>query len=199
MRKFEAASAISNSKSSIYNLLSSGNKKSERGFSSMLIKDMNIDRLNTDYHTWSKDFFNVCKVSEIPDLESDEWINLHTGEDANEYFGITYDHDGFVLMRATNSATIWAPCVIFRLDGDQYFDVGIFAVETDNPDNRLVRRVRTVELDKVEVRPYPAKSDQHWVDAFRHEIKIPDDILPPLWQDLTLIDSVPRPVAEGFY
>uniref|UniRef100_A0A7S2K8P7 Uncharacterized protein n=1 Tax=Leptocylindrus danicus TaxID=163516 RepID=A0A7S2K8P7_9STRA len=95
--------------------------------------------------------------------------------------------------------TVWAPCIIFRLDGDTYFDVGIFAVETDNPDNRLIRRVRTVEIEKVETRPYPAKSDQHWIGAFRHEIKIPDEILPPLWQDLALADEVPRGIPDWLY
>mmetsp|Transcript_17467 Transcript_17467/g.27205 ORF Transcript_17467/g.27205 Transcript_17467/m.27205 type:complete len:1232 (-) Transcript_17467:51-3746(-) len=202
VRRFEEAAndraPASNSRSSIYNMLSSSYKKSE-GFSSMLIKEMNHDKLNSKYHAWSEDYFHVCKVSEIPDLQSDEWINLYDGEEANDYFGITYDHDGFGLMRTTNMATVWAPCVIFRLDGDTYFDVGIFAVETDNPDNRLIRRVRTVEIEKVEIRPLPAKSDQHWIGAFRHEIKIPDEILPPLWQDLALADKVPRGIPEWLY
>ena len=61
----------------------------------------------------------------------------------------------------------WCPCVIIRVDGEQYFDVAIFAVSTENDFQRFVRRVRTVELENVEWRPFPAKSDQHWPGAFR--------------------------------
>ena len=99
-------------------------------------------------------------MHDIPQLDTDEWVELVPNQD---YFGISYDHKGFDLLREGS----WCPCVIIRLDGEKYFDVAIFAIGTENEDQRYVRRVRTAQINQVEWRPIPGKSDQHWSGAFR--------------------------------
>lgn len=123
-------------------------------------------------------------------------IELTIGDKANEYMNITYDHEGFDLIRPLGS---WAPCVIFGVYPDDtggvieqeekeyYFDVGIFLEKN----KRYIWRHRKVDLDFVEVMPRPAKSDQNWVDAFRYEIMIPDEMIPPQWKNLVLVGKVP--------
>mmetsp|Transcript_28499 Transcript_28499/g.44324 ORF Transcript_28499/g.44324 Transcript_28499/m.44324 type:complete len:229 (+) Transcript_28499:1147-1833(+) len=178
-------------------------KDAKRGFSSKLLQELNADKFNSQFQMWTDDYFNVCRVANFPGtglgkrknyiLRSrrkgvDERIELKTGEEANEYMNITYDHEGFDLIRSGGSySSTFLPCTVFGLhqdsDGksnDYYFDVGIFK----GVKRRYIWRHRRVKMDFVEVIPRAAKSDQNWVGAFRHEILIPDEMIPPSWMDL---------------
>lgn len=131
-------------------------------FSSKSLVDMNSDKMNKDNHQWTDDYFTVCMTREIPDRDSDEWIEILPNEEGS--FGVNYEHIGYDLMRDGIS---WCPCIILAINDESHLDVVIFAVSTENTSQRFIRRVRHVHNQYVEFRPIPAKSDQHFTGAFR--------------------------------
>lgn len=170
---------------------------SRRFKSSKMVKSMNNDKFNATYHTWGEDHFTVCVREYFPtndesairlmpeDYETDtdfDDVETHVGS----FREVTYNDEGFNLTPFSGRRI---PCKILRADPeDGMFDVVYFTKDesTDRAllDARYLRRMRTLPAESIEFINKPYKSDMFWSGAFRHEIKIPDEIFPPLWKDL---------------
>ena len=152
--------------------------------SSKFVQSMNDDKFNREYHYWTDDHFMLCKDDhtqwrKVTDIApGDDLFDLHLSD----------DHEGFKLDRAPSS---WHPCLILDSFPDhQTFDVVSFsksqaAVDHGSP---LLRRNHNLGADHVEFKNKPFKSDMFWQGAFRHAIKIPDDVFPLQWRDLAEVE-----------
>ena len=183
------------------------------GFSSCLNSSMAIDLINEDkfnpkYHNWGHTYFSVCSYRSKPSdnqslitlLPTNDHENMIRSDDENyeggselstvynyrySFRGIKYDHYGFDLASRADS---WYPCMILNTDEEeQTFDVMYFTYEEppEFPEGAILRRAHAIPPDEVRFINKPYMSDMHWRGAFRHEMKIPDHIFPPLWKDLS--------------
>lgn len=164
--------------------------------SSRFVNKMNDDKFNNSYHAWSKDHFTVCQKSSMP-MTDDALITIlpnHIGADAgtndtylSSFREIEHSDEGFNL---TTIAEHRVPCKILRVEKEEgLFDVVYFTSERSTnpelkPHAKFLRRMRTLPADMIQFINKPYRSDMFWSGAFRHEIKIPDTIFPPLWKDL---------------
>jgi len=152
--------------------------------SSFAIAEMNKDKFNTLYHEWTVDHFTVCtienskaeKVVKISD--SSELGNVDRKEATNEYEGIGLDDDGFKLSSV--EANLRIPCKIRRGDPERrIFETTLFYHHRSEIE--IHNSMPEADIDFI---PKPYHSDMHFPEAFRHAIRIPDDIFPQHWIDL---------------
>ena len=88
---------------------------------------------------------------------------------------------------AADGHNYWLPCKILRADkSDSIFDVVYFQTNQEGSNYSSILR-RRADLDMIFLRfiTKPYKGDNQKKSAFRHPIKIPDSIFPPLWMDLS--------------
>ena len=169
--------------------------------SSKIVSEMNGDKFNESYHSWSEDHFTICKRTSMPraddslifivprmnDTDTNEEI-ANVDSDGVEFRlsfrGVEFDHSGFDLASIHGE---WYPCQILQAKKqDDVFDVVFFTYEesTVGDDANVLRRNQSLAADDIKYLNKPYRSDMHWDRAFRHEIRIPDEIFPPLWRDL---------------
>ena len=169
--------------------------------SSKMVLEMNDDKFNEAYHAWSEDHFTLCKRTSMPstddsvifvvprtnDTDTTKEI-VGVDSDGNEFRwsfrGVEFDHDGFEIASVYGE---WYPCQILRAEKqDNAFDVVFFTYETSTvgSEANVLRRNQYLAADDIKYLNKPYRSDMHWDRAFRHEIKIPDEIYPVLWKDL---------------
>jgi hypothetical protein len=163
--------------------------------SSKVVKEMNYDKSNKRFHTWSEDHFTVCH-QEGRIMTEDALIMLtpdfflidgYDKEFISSFSGVSYDDEGFTYAKDQNEGRI--PCRILREDPHEgTFDVVYFTHEMSTDSNlnetRFLRRQKHLPSRLLDFVNKPYKSDMFWKGAFRHEIKIPDSIFPKLWKDL---------------
>jgi hypothetical protein len=163
--------------------------------SSKVVKEMNYDKSNKRFHTWSEDHFTVCH-QEGRIMTEDALIMLtpdfflidgYDKEFISSFSGVSYDDEGFRYANDQNEGRI--PCRILREDPQEgTFDVLYFTDEMSTDRNlnetRFLRRQKHLPSRLLDFVNKPYKSDMFWKGAFRHEIKIPDSIFPKLWKDL---------------
>jgi hypothetical protein len=154
-------------------------------YSSKVVHEMNEDKFNVNYHTWSPYHFSVCHDSQMPTDEGDKIII----SSSTSFRGIDIEDEGFYLY-STYVADVhnsWIPCKILRADrNDSLFDIVYFQTDKDGSESsRVLRRRTDLDVKYLRFHTKPYKGDNHKKGAFRHPIKIPDSIFPPLWMDLS--------------
>mmetsp|Transcript_30846 Transcript_30846/g.46001 ORF Transcript_30846/g.46001 Transcript_30846/m.46001 type:complete len:174 (+) Transcript_30846:3239-3760(+) len=172
---------------------------------------MNDDKFNPNFHNWSEKHFTVCASYSIERSENQIIIladksltdisidrleselseaELSSSSDTVISFSfrdIEYDHEGFSLVHRGRE---WYPCYIVNAQReDNIFDVVVFTAEEGATESlvgssSVLRRVRTLSPHEIKFIHKPYTSDMFWKGAFRHEIRIPDNIFPQLWKDL---------------
>ena len=159
----------------------------QRIMSSKSVHAMNHDKFNHKYHEWSEDHFAVCHHAGLPtDTESRIILpNTHAS-----FRDIQYNDEGFEIVNTYTKTSSWLPCKILRADEkDSIFDVVFFSsgegdVDT-SAESRFLRRKKDLPMSHIKFITKPYKGDSLWSKAFRHPIKIPEEIFPPLWMDLS--------------
>jgi hypothetical protein len=165
-------------------------------FTSLMVRKMNEAKFVKDYHEWSEDHFTVCQKvesasSELIHLiqEPEGGITVSNGNVMTSFHGITYDHIGFQYAIERKSRI---PCIIIDFDEDQrtfdvaYFQSSMTSAIAEFPDARILKISYGIHESQLEYLNRPFRSDMHWKGAFRHPIKIPDEIFPKHWKDLSL-------------
>lgn len=164
--------------------------------SSRAVKQMNEDKFNKDFHAWSDDHFNLCWVRND---QIGDFVHIITDGDivpqgsqhkaTTSFRGIDSEHPGFEYSLSGDEN--WRfPCVILNEDESKgTFNVAIFRFAMNSkiaelPKARILQIHNGIKANDVEFINRPFRSDMHWSGAFRHPIKIPDDIFPPQWKDL---------------
>uniref|UniRef100_A0A7S1GRS0 SET domain-containing protein n=1 Tax=Cyclophora tenuis TaxID=216820 RepID=A0A7S1GRS0_CYCTE len=154
--------------------------------SSKFVKSMNRQKFETTYHQWSDDHFTVCN-----DDSTVKWLRL-LGEASPglkdavvaPYHGITKDHLGFNISYPTSRRR---PCLILNSFPEHLaFDVMLFATGDtfESHDFQLLKRIPSLRAENIEFIDKPFRSDMFWPGAFRHAMKIPDDVFPVHWKDV---------------
>jgi hypothetical protein len=161
--------------------------------SSLSVKRMNDAKFDTVHHKWSDYHVTVCRKT----AENVEWIHLiqdgdlvpvNTHETIMTSFNdIEFDHEGFAYSRNKSERL---PCVIIDSDGEHetfdvaYFDISLKSRISELRAARVLQIRRGLPAQDLEFISRPFRSDTHWKGAFRHAIKIPDEIFPMQWRDL---------------
>ena len=155
-------------------------------YSSKATKEMNSDKFNPTYHTWSDDHLTVCRFG-----ESSTWLRLlgpnevsHDGSTVESPFnGITIEDEGFEISRASSSRQ---PCRILSSDptNETFEVVGMWTNHNGGQSAPFVKYHHGLHADDVIFLNKPERSDTYWPGAFSHPIKIPDGIFPEHWKDL---------------
>jgi hypothetical protein len=164
--------------------------------SSFEIKQMNNYKFNPDSHTWGEDHMTVCKATNVQgELIYLIKVDQEIPQDGSQRFstdfnGITFDHPGFDYAEEGVGRL---PCVVLGIFEEQLmFNIAyLLNVEQTKellPHNPLGARTikfrNKVPASEVEIINRPFRSDMHWKGAFRHPIKIPDEIFPEHWKDV---------------
>lgn len=157
---------------------------SARVLSSWVINNMNSDKFNSTLWNWSTDHFTVCKrdgslVSKTIVISND--TTLATSGDghpvSNNYEGITVDDEGF---KHSSHDDLRMPCRVKKANMEKgTFEIVMFLDHLSSIE--VHRKLPARNLNFI---PKPYKSDMHLPGAFRHEIKIPDEIFPRHWMDV---------------
>lgn len=175
----------------------SSSSSSEQRLSSYQISQMNLDKTNTDYHTWSDDHFTVCtRSTNLTKADNKEVIYIvkegkegteessagETHTKVSNYRGITVNDEGFRYSQPNLDRQI--PCKIITTTADDSTEIILFyghsmAIE-------VYKGIKITQSSEITYLPKPFHSDMHHPRAFRHEIMIPDDIFPKQWMDLTV-------------
>jgi hypothetical protein len=167
------------------------------GMSSKMVKQMNDAKFNSDFHTWSEDHFTVCKVR---DDEAGEFVHIVKDDDivppgsqhtaTTSFRGIVgWNHPGFEYSLGGDDGFRF-PCIILDADEkEKTFKVVIFRFAmkskmSELPKARVLQLNNNVPANEVDFINRPFRSDMHWEGAFRHPIKIPDEVFPQQWKDL---------------
>lgn len=164
------------------------------GVSSLMVKQMNDAKFDTAHHKWSDDHFTVCRKNSG---EQVEWIHLIQEGDVvpvnthetimTSFHEIEFDHKGFDYSRKKSDRL---PCVIIGSDAEErtfdvaYFDTSLTSRIPELHSARVLQIRRGLPASELEFINRPFRSDMHWKGAFRHAIKIPDEIFPLQWRDL---------------
>jgi len=169
--------------------------------SSQLVNiEMNRDRHNKKYHSWSDVHLSACQVNSTHPWEEGEVVYLTNSSESKyddpdikyDFLGFTYQDDGFdyPYLALLNPR----PCkVLESYSGDDTLDVVIFfqpfqvPLDYQNPevpDARVIVRYNGLPGQDFRFINKPLKADWHDPNAFRHEIHIPDESFPKLWRDL---------------
>jgi len=189
----------------------SGETNEDSCLTSKFVESMNDDKFNPNFHNWSEKHFTVCASYSIERSENQIIIladksltdisidrleselseaELSSSSDTVISFSfrdIEYDHEGFSLVHRGRE---WYPCYIVNAQReDNIFDVVVFTAEEGATESlvgssSVLRRVRTLSPHEIKFIHKPYTSDMFWKGAFRHEIRIPDNIFPQLWKDL---------------
>lgn len=161
--------------------------------SSMMVHQMNFAKFDTAFHQWSDDHFSVCSKTNL-DLEwihlvkVDDFIPSETDETVlTSFHGIEFDHRGFDYSLDMVDRF---PCMI--IDADPfletfevaYFKVSLISRISELPTARILQIHRELPARDLMFINRPFRSDMHWSGAFRHPIKIPDEVFPEHWRDL---------------
>ena len=161
--------------------------------SSQMVKRMNEAKFDTTYHTWSDDHFTVCHTRSgdlewIHLIKDDEMVPLDINETAvTSFHGVEFDHPGFQYSEGKKRRL---PCILIGSDREeQTFHVALFQILLESripelPKARILQIRRDVPASEVEFINRPFRSDMHWKGAFRHPVKIPDEVFPLLWRDI---------------
>lgn len=166
--------------------------KSYASKSSKMVKAMNLAKFSSSHQKWSDDHFTVCK----PPKSYEEGVHLVQESDKVPkgirettsiiYHGITWNHPGFEYSRSGKSRL---PCQIISSDPEaKTFSVAIFdqSKESKIPElaeARVLQIAQNLPAHHLDFINRPFRSDMHLKGAFRHPIKLPDDIFPPQWKD----------------
>jgi hypothetical protein len=145
---------------------------------------MNEDKYNSSLWTWGTDHMTVCKqdgsaLSSTVVISED--TSFATSGDSNvvttdNYQGITVGDDGF---KYSSFDDIRMPCKIRGMNQEKKtFEAILFLDHLSS-----IEIHRKMPDSNVYFIPKPYKSDMHLPRAFRHEIKIPDEIFPRHWMD----------------
>lgn len=165
--------------------------------SSLAVYNMNLDKFNTKFHNWSKDHFTVCREWRSSEKSDSKWIYLADKsskvlvngmefEIETSFKGINWNDEGFLLIQ---DLTERIPCKILSAsaNGNEldvvYFRRSISTFKGLEKVQRLELRSR-IPPSEVEFINKPFTSDMHLPRAFRHPIKIPDNIFPPHWNQV---------------
>jgi hypothetical protein len=164
------------------------------GTSSLMVRRMNDAKFDPGHHKWSDDHFTVCRkksgepVEWIHLIQEGDLVPLDTHETImTSFYDIEFDHKGFAYSRNKSDRL---PCVILDSDAkDETFDVAYFEISLTSriPEfhsARVLQIRRGLPANDLEFINRPFRSDMHWKGAFRHAIKIPDEIFPTQWRDL---------------
>ena len=146
---------------------------------------MNNDKHNSAHHEWSTDHFTVCQKNDstdfetvyiTPDIPTGPFEGLTVTDD---YKGIKFGDEGFKYSSFQDRRH---PCKIRKVDAENiHFEAILFFSSS-----YAIEVHRTMHEKNIEFIPKPYKSDMHLPGAFRHEIKIPNDIFPNHWMDLAI-------------
>jgi len=151
-------------------------------YSSKAVYLMNENKFKSEYHKWSKSHFSVCHHSQFP---TDEGSAIVVSS-SSSFQGIHFNDEGFEMSAHYTSHGInnWFPCKILRADEKDFtFDVVFFQNNVDS--HHVLRRQKYLNVEYLKFISKPYKGDNHQRVAFRHPIKIPDDVFPPVWMDLS--------------
>jgi hypothetical protein len=165
------------------------NGDGDRTLSSFVINEMNKDKYNSSLWTWGADYMTVCKkygsaiFSTVVISEDTSFVT--SGGDSNHvtdnYEGITVGDDGF---KYSSFDDLRMPCKIRRMNQEEKtFEAILFLDHLSS-----IEIHRKMSDSNVYFLPRPYKSDMHLPRAFRHEIKIPDEMFPRHWMDLGMMD-----------
>lgn len=166
------------------------------GMSSKMVKQMNDAKFNSDFRKWSEDHFTVCKVKddeagEFVHIVKDDGVGTPGQHIATTSFRglIDWEHPGFEYSLGGDIGFRF-PCIILDADEkEKTFQVVIFRLAmksklSELPKARVLQVNNDIAVNDVHFINRPFRSDMHWEGAFRHPIKIPDDIFPQQWKDL---------------
>ena len=161
--------------------------------SSMMVYQMNFAKFNSANHQWSDDHFSVCsktdkaletihlvKVGDVIPSSTDETV-------LTSFHGIEFDHLGFDYSLGMVERF---PCVIIDADPFMetfevvYFKLSMASGIPELPTARILQLYHKFPARDLMFINRPFRSDMHWNGAFRHPIKIPDEVFPALWKDL---------------
>lgn len=121
--------------------------------SSKLVWNMNFDKFNRSYHSWTADHFTICHIEEE---DVTEYIGEWVVEGSENFVGVNKPpgfvpsmDEGFNLMMAMSSDQY--PCEIIDFDeAKQCFDVIFYSVEVRNAtDAKVLKRHRSISSDRV--------------------------------------------------
>jgi hypothetical protein len=159
---------------------------SQGRMSARFINDMNKDKHNTEYHSWTKDHFTVCWKHDTTDFEliyivASNVTNAARNQEGytitHNYNGIMFGDDGF---EYSSFDDVRIPCKLWKSHRKKKtFEAVLFFHHIS-----AIEVHRAIPESSVDFIPKPYRSDMHLPGAFRHEIKIPDDIFPHHWMDL---------------
>lgn len=149
--------------------------------SSLFIAEMNDDKFFPKYHEWSDDHFSVCAQQEYSEFVETKPITAEGKENQDSSTQhpqeITLEDEGF---KYSSSDARRVPCKIVKADPEtETFKVILFYAHRSE-----VEIHPSMPEKDLEFLPKPYRSDMHLSGAFRHEIKIPDDMFPRHWMDL---------------
>jgi hypothetical protein len=155
-------------------------KDGQRALSSSTIYRMNHDKHNSDYHDWTADHFSLCSKRDLTQpheafqLLNNEKLNTVSRKRfavVNQYEGIDADHEGFLYVQSSGDRY---PCRVRNNDYESFIAI-LFL------DHYVIEVYEDMPSTNVYFVPKPYKSNLHLPSAFRHDIKIPDDIFPKHW------------------
>lgn len=163
--------------------------------SSKRVHNMNLDKLNPQYHEWSQTHVSTCLFNRtVLEKEGVNYVIVkempveHSADEQIRYSfqGIDYHHEGFSLPVYQTKDSQHVPCKILHSDpNNQIFDVVYFIGPMQAvPGGMQIVRVRSLPEDHVTFHLRGFKSDMMNPGAFRSEIAIPDKYFPSHWKDL---------------
>lgn len=172
--------------------------KGKRVHSSLAVFSMNQDKFNNQFHKWSKDHFTVCQEKGELKKSTAIWIYLeekqrkvslngHEFSVDSSFQDIRWDDEGFTLIQ---EHTERIPCKIISGSRDtREFVVAYFRSATSSLEGlEIARRLELytgLPEEDIEFVHKPFTSDMHEPKAFRHDIKIPDEIFPIHWSNFS--------------
>jgi len=169
--------------------------RKEKFMSSKFVHDMNNVKFNSLFHKWSDYHFTICSdfldkivatiyivprenttdVDESSVSNSVDTTNATDGVRTHAFDDIDESHEGFKIPASAK----FTPCKITSYNEDsRMFDVVVFAR------NNVLSMVKDLPEQSILFLNRPYKSDMFWSGAFRHKMKIPDEIFPLQWKDL---------------
>lgn len=162
--------------------------------SSMEVKWMNHEsrRFDPENFPWTDETMSVCRnangqrIHIVDKMSQTTSTNSHGNLVTHQFSDIDYNHIGFNYTKPNGSRM---PCRILSANREKKtFDAVFFTEEESKADGledaKVLIRVPELAASNVEYVHRPFKSDMHLKSAFRHAIKIPDDVFPPQWKDL---------------